>query len=321
MSYAIMRCTKLNSFGNVAASLQHCFRERETPNADPSQTPNNQHFAARSTNEAMGRLRAKLPAKRRKDAVLAVEYVMTASPQWWRSATAEQQQAFFQRAMNWLRDKYGADNIFAATVHHDETSPHLSAFVVPLTADGRLSAKEFIGDRRQMSADQSSFAAAVATLGLERGIIGSRAKHQTIRDYYAGLNAAEKATHAVIISPQEVQPVVLKKGIFSNMEETPEAVAERITRRVQSQVQEIAARASRSVQDGREIESLRVGIKKQQTQSERILGPLATFSKNQVAQVEELVAKIRQDNQRESDRKRQELKARYAARKSGKNRR
>ena len=34
MPYAIMRAEKLKTFGNVAASLQHCFRGKETPNAD-----------------------------------------------------------------------------------------------------------------------------------------------------------------------------------------------------------------------------------------------------------------------------------------------
>ena len=175
------------------------------------------------------KLRELLPEKRRKDAVLAVEYVMTASPEWWKTASQQQQQAFFEQARKWLADKYGQENIFAATVHHDETTPHLSAFVVPLTRDGRLSAKEFIGDRRQMSADQTSLAAAVQHLGLERGILGSRATHQTIREYYSGLNQAQQATEAIEITAEEVRPRVLKKGFLSREEESAEAVAERIT--------------------------------------------------------------------------------------------
>ena len=79
----------------------------------------------------------------------------------------------------------GADRIFVAAIHRDETSPHLSAFVVPLTADGRLSAKELIGGRAQLSADQTSYAECVHHLGLERGIEGSKARHTTISQYYA----------------------------------------------------------------------------------------------------------------------------------------
>lgn len=59
--------------------MQHCYRRRETHNADQERTPDNQHLVAKSTDEAMGKLRDLLPEKRRK-AVLAVEYVMSASP-------------------------------------------------------------------------------------------------------------------------------------------------------------------------------------------------------------------------------------------------
>lgn len=185
MAYAIMRCKKLASAGSVASALRHCYRERETPNADADRTPQNEHGAAKSTDEAMGKLRAMLPVKRRKDAVLAVEYLMTASPEWWEKATPEQQREFFKQSKQWLADKFGADRIFVATIHRDETSPHLSAFVVPLTADGRLSAKELIGGREQLSKDQTSYAECVHHLGLERGIEGSKARHTTISQYYA----------------------------------------------------------------------------------------------------------------------------------------
>ncbi|HIE7356408.1 TPA: MobV family relaxase, partial [Klebsiella pneumoniae] len=209
-AYAIMRAKKLNSMGSVASALQHCYRERETPNADASRTPDNEHRAAQSTNEAMGRLRELLPEKRRKDAVLAVEYVMTASPEWWTKATSEQQADFFDQAHKWLADKYGADRIITATVHRDETSPHLSAFVVPLTQDGRLSAKEFIGNRSKMTADQTSFAKAVQHLGLERGIEGSKARHTRIQAFYEALERPPVG-HATI-EASAVQPKVLRKG-------------------------------------------------------------------------------------------------------------
>ena len=164
MAVAIMRAKKLNSMGTVAAALQHCYRDRETPNADQERTPDNDHLAARSTDEAMGKLRERLPEKRRKDAVLAVEYVMSASPEWWQTASADQQREFFKRSTEWLADKYGAENVVTATIHRDELTPHLSAFVVPRTADGRLSAKEFIGNRTKMSQDQTSYAERVADL-------------------------------------------------------------------------------------------------------------------------------------------------------------
>ena len=196
--------------GQRAASLKHAYRERETPNADASRTPDNDHWAAKSTDEAMGRLRELLPEKRRKDAVLAVEYVMTASPDWWKSASQEQQAAFFDQAHKWLANKYGADRIITASIHRDETSPHMTAFVVPLTQDGRLSAKEFIGNKAQMTRDQTTFAASVADLGLQRGIEGSKARHTRIQAFYEALERPPVG-HATI-EASAVQPKVLRKG-------------------------------------------------------------------------------------------------------------
>ena len=233
MSYAIMRCKKLATMGSVASSLQHCYRERDTPNADTSRTPDNEHRVAQSTSEAMGKLRELLPAKRRKDAVLAVEYVLTASPDWWKQASQSQQAAFFDQAHKWLADKYGADRVIVATIHRDEISPHLSAFVVPLTQDGRLSAKEFIGSKAKMTRDQTMFAAAVARLGLERGIEGSKARHTRIQAFYEALE--RPAIRHKTIAPEMVEPrtyqaegIAERLGLTKRVE-TPEAVAERLT--------------------------------------------------------------------------------------------
>ena len=126
-------------------------------------------------------LRDQLPDKRRKDAVLAIEHVMTASPEFWEQATQEQQDDFFKQSMDWLKEKYGEENIIVASIHNDEKSPHLSAFVTPITKDGRLSAKEFIGSPKKLREDQTSFAKQVSHLGLERGITGSKATHTRIQ--------------------------------------------------------------------------------------------------------------------------------------------
>jgi len=199
MNYAIMRCKKLKGMGSVAASLDHYYRERDTPNADIERTPLNLYKLGATTDETMGKLRSKLPEKRRKDAVLAVEYMMTASPEWWKTASKEQQQVFFQQSAKWLVDKYGKENVLAFGIHRDETSPHISAFVVPITQDGRLSAKDYIGGRDKLRNDQTTYAQPLERLGLERGVRGSKAQHKTIQKYYGEMeqlpDRVEKEVH------------------------------------------------------------------------------------------------------------------------------
>lgn len=282
--------------GSVAASMQHCYRERETHNADQERTPDNQHLGAKSTDEAMGKLRALLPEKRRKDAVLAVEYVMTASPEWFEKATPEQEKAFFQRSLQWLADKYGADRIVTASIHRDEATPHLSAFVVPLTQDKRLSAKEFIGSRDKMRADQTSYAGCVADLGLERGIEGSKATHQTIQQHYAAIQQGVK-THASI-STKALEPRVLSKGLFTKVVETPEQVAERLADSVNKGFADTVAAASTALQERRRAKEMQDTANDLRKRLESIQEPFKGLNKDQVRDVLKVAMTFQLENKK-----------------------
>ena len=298
-----MRAKKLANMGSVAASMQHCYRERDTHNADQERTPDNQHLVAKSTDEAMGKLRDLLPEKRRKDAVLAVEYVMTATPEWFTKATPEQEKAFFQQSLQWLADKYGADRIVTASIHRDETTPHLSAFVVPLTQDKRLSAKEFIGSRDKMRADQTTYAACVVDLGLERGIEGSKATHQTIQQHYA---AVERGVQPLVaITPKAVEPRVLRKGLFSSDVETPEAVAERLTKRINERYAGTIARASTALQERRRAKEMQDTANSLRKRLEALQEPFKGLSKAQMAEVLQVASKLQQENAKAKDKSQQ----------------
>ena len=294
MPFAIMRAKKLTGMGSVAASLQHCYRERQTLNADETLTPDNLHLAAQSTDEAMGKLRELLPEKRRKDAVLAVEYLMTASPEWWDTASQEQQQAFFDQSKQWLVDKFGAENIITASIHRDETSPHLSAFVVPLTEDGRLSAKAYIGNRQKMTTDQTTYAAGVKHLGLERGIERSLAKHQTIKQHYAAINKG--VDDKGWIQANELKPKILKKGFFTNELESPQEVANRLSRSMHEFYAPSMAKASVSEQERRKSKSLRDTLAKDQKAVNELLGPIRGLSKEQMKEVMQLANGFQTEN-------------------------
>ncbi|EJA5731771.1 plasmid recombination protein [Salmonella enterica] len=304
-AYAIMRCKKLTGMGSVASALQHCYRERETPNADAERTPENHRLVSQTTDQAMGRVRELLPEKRRKDAVLAVEYVMTASPEWWKEATPRQQAEFFARSEQWLEKKYGKDRIVAAVVHRDEATPHLSAFVVPLTQDGRLSAKEFIGGRSKMRDDQSSYAESVKKLGLERGIEGSRATHQTVQHYYESLNRG--ARNQVSISPEALEPRVLRKGLFTKDVEDQATVARRLSLAVNDGFAGTIARASQSDQNAKRVRELQQTMINQQKRLQSVTEPFKGLSREQMTEILMMAQQFKQQNQeREREREKQQ---------------
>jgi len=228
--FAILRTAKLKSLGNVGGSLAHTYRTRETSNADPSRADQNEHSHA-TPGEVMQALRDKLPEKRRKDAVIGLEYFVGGSPEWFEGKNREQQDAYFREAVGWLEKRHGKENVVGWSIHRDESTPHLVAYVVPLDDKGKLNAKQWTGGPVALSKMQTDFAKTVgARHGLERGIEGSKAHHQTIKDFYAQI---EKPGQHVTISPETAQPKVLKKGFLTNEYETPEMVAERLTAAVQ----------------------------------------------------------------------------------------
>lgn len=229
--FAILRTAKVKSFGNVGGSLSHTYRTRETTNADPDRADTNEHSHS-SPAEVMQALRDRLPDKYRKDAVIGLEYFVGASPEWFDGKTREQQDSYFHESIEWLQQRHGKENVVGWSIHRDETSPHLVAYVVPMSDRGTLNAKQWTGGAAALSKMQTDFAKTVgARNDLERGIEGSKAHHQTIKSFYGQIN---QAGQQIILSPEMTEAKVLKKNLFSTDYETPEIVARRVTGTVQN---------------------------------------------------------------------------------------
>lgn len=182
MSFAILRTSKLKTAGEIGGSLGHTFRIMKTPNADKSKLHLNEHEY--SLNGIKQNIKDRLPEKVRKNGVRVVEYLITASPEWAGWGT-DAEKEFFDKAKKWLKDKHGSENVVGLSIHRDETTPHLVAYVVPIDEKGNLNARHFLGGRNKLSQIQTDFAEHVKGLGLKRGLEGSKAEHKKIKDYYA----------------------------------------------------------------------------------------------------------------------------------------
>ena len=197
MTYAILRTKKLKSFGAVARSARHTFREQVTPNADPVRRSHNRTVGVKGAYQVLKAVKGRLPDKRRSDAVLCIEYLVTASPEAFKrhgGSLDDLGGGYFADALRWLKARHGDENVISSTVHLDESTPHLVAYIVPRTKDGRLSCRDFLGGPARLRDMQDSFHAACAiSRGLERGIRGSQAKHEKIATFYTMLTAAGEA--------------------------------------------------------------------------------------------------------------------------------
>lgn len=108
-------------------------------------------------------------AKTRANSVLALDTLYTASPEFFQGKTNEENDKFFRDCLRFHESHFG--HIISAVVHYDETTPHLHVISVPLTQDGRLSARDVIGNKAKMSKTQDSFFKQVGrNYGLERGV-------------------------------------------------------------------------------------------------------------------------------------------------------
>ena len=59
--------------------------------------------------------------------------------------------------MAFLAQRQDPSTYLSAVVHMDEKTPHMHLSFVPLTADGRLSAKEIVGNRQKLTQWQDAF--------------------------------------------------------------------------------------------------------------------------------------------------------------------
>lgn len=221
--YAILRVKKLKSEAAIISSLRHTFREQPTPNADPDLLASNTLTGATSTASGIQEFRSRLPEKVRKNAVLALEYLITASPEAMIGKDRATQDYYFRDALEWLKQKHGEENIFCTAVHRDESTPHLVAYITPKDENGKLNCRKFLGERNALRLLQTDFADRVGKYHqLRRGIEGSKAKHQTISNFYRTIQPKEPETASKTllgnIRPEAYQKVKLALEAFQARE-------------------------------------------------------------------------------------------------------
>ena len=232
-SFCILRTAKLRTDGNVAGSISHALRARETPNADPNVEnwtnlnvkgeDGKSHIPENAFDQAMARFRKTLPKKIGKGRVPCIELMATVSPEVM-AKPGFKITDYLNDCDHWAEEVFGKENVFLKVHHKDEKTPHSSIFIVPKVTkkykDGHteeiLAAKQWLGGREKLSKLQDDFFEKVGKkYGLERGIKNSKAKHQTQKKYYAKINQLEK--ELAEFSANLVENVPSTRGMFSTI--------------------------------------------------------------------------------------------------------
>ena len=160
--HAILRFAKYK--GPEIANIEaHNERTKDkyasNPDIDPSRSHLNFHLIEperRYRAEAERQIK-EAGCRTRSDSVRMVEALVTASPEFFQGKKKAEIKAFFQEAVTFIQQHQDPKTIISAAVHMDEKTPHMHLSFVPLTEDGRLCAKEILGNRKKMTWWQDKF--------------------------------------------------------------------------------------------------------------------------------------------------------------------
>lgn len=187
--YSIIGVKKLKTLANVAGSASHTYRTIPTKNADPERQKFNKLLCGTHgdvLNDVKNRL-SDVTNKLRKNGVPCLEFMLSTSQEYWEGKKPEDLKKWVKASMDFMKEKYGVNNVVHAMLHLDETTPHIVCYVVP-EKNGRLSAREVLGNRQTMRNMHTQYSEAMAQFGLKRGLEGSQAKHISVKKFYSKLN-------------------------------------------------------------------------------------------------------------------------------------
>ena len=162
--------------------------EASNPQRDSERTRNNYrftpYFGKTYTEFINGRIK-ELGLSPRKDAVVMNSFVLGSDKTFFDGLSRVEQYNFFSDCYQFFAERYGEENIIAAVVHNDETTPHMHLNLMPVTKDGRLCSKQLF-DKPQLQKLQTDFYETVGKRwGLQRGKEGSQKKHLSTAEFKA----------------------------------------------------------------------------------------------------------------------------------------
>lgn len=214
----VFRIHKLKTWREIGAASAHNLRTISTPNANPN--VNNLILRGSNTSPRDVVTAAQEKTKDltiRKNAVLGVEVLLSASPKYFREGReehygvydADKLQAWRAAMEPWIAKKF--PHAVSIVLHLDEATPHYQILDIPLDEKtGRLNARGKYGGGGLLSKWQDEAAKVVEHLGIKRGLKGSKAEHTKVKQIYGAMSLAAK--QAPKVPPRPKKPTPLTTG-------------------------------------------------------------------------------------------------------------
>ncbi|NVO85415.1 plasmid recombination protein [Hymenobacter sp. P5252] len=255
----------------------HNYRKYDVPNVDKEARHPNIEFI--NTEErsywdlATERIAEAGIKIRRSNSIRCVELILTASPEFFERD--EKGRAADQSDSQWVKDnrayvekKYGKENVIAFQLQQDETTPHCHVVIVPITSDGRLSARDLINPVA-LRINQSDYHEAMAAHGLDRGVERSQAVHQPMDAMYSKQNKTATELGEKMGAASSFQDVPVKRpsvaDLFKPVEWEAKTTAS-VSEQGRAQVEEANKRAEKAVNLALENASAKSQVRALQSQ-------------------------------------------------------
>jgi len=165
---------KLNGLGGIRHHLLDRDRVKTNPNIDLTRSHLNYSIEDLSPEHLERNVRQRikqlnLKRKPRSDAVGLADIIVGASSDFMLQLGTEKREQYFANALYFFQRRYGIENVMYCHCHLDEYNPHVHIGVIPVTKDGRLSARDLFNPK-SLEKLQTDFHQQVSRLyGLERG--------------------------------------------------------------------------------------------------------------------------------------------------------
>lgn len=174
----------------------------------------------------------------------------------------EKMEAWVNANYNFMASNYGSENIVRFDLHLDEKTPHIHCCFVPITTDGRLSAKEVMGNKKDMTKLQDNYAVAMKQFGLKRGLRSSKKKHETAQQYDARVKNTlnpDQNTKLIALAQERVEQVIRQPKVSDRLnidkfrDEAVASAKKLITNALKHQKKELAPFESENASLKREV--------------------------------------------------------------------
>lgn len=247
--YAILRTKKLKNRSHLTAATEHNLRLRTQSNIDTERSQFNKvlvdtlHIDLRKASSFQQKLSehyASLGVREKNNNVLAFEYVVTASPEFFTGRPDKVIQKWANDQVKFMQEEFGKQLKFAM-LHMDEKSPHIHFFVSTEIQSvkqyknryGACEKKTWSLNSNRINPEflvdlQTRFADMNKKWGLKRGVKGSLGRHSPTKNFYRFMDKVMKTSYANKVN-EVIDNIQLSIGERLSMDTVRDKIRECLT--------------------------------------------------------------------------------------------